>query len=159
MQVKNSAAFILCVLVLVVLLAGAACTKSDTSQSGTTQTDTTQVADLIKRATTLFNERDYQGMYNTYSPKYRQVASYSDFEQYARSAVELWLAMGGGRASVSNISVRIEGDWAYASYTLLRSGEVVDRVTDDMYRKVSGKWYDVAEDWTQPGYNSEDLPP
>jgi len=68
--------------------------------------------------------------------------------------------LGIGKLSVTDITVRVEGEWAYATLKLLWDGDVMFEYTScfpDIYRKIGGRWYDVTEDPTDPGYNVTDL--
>jgi ketosteroid isomerase-like protein len=69
------------------------------------------------------------------------------------------LFLGPGKIEISDIKIRVEGQWAYGSYKLRKGGEVIHSTDKDIFRKIKGKWYDVVENPLTPGYNREDLPP
>lgn len=142
---------ILVVLIVLLLASVAGC-------GGGAKSDEAQVESLLKWECSAFNQKDWPAMYAMMSPNYRQTASYEEFEDFAGTTADLWFSMGGDKLHLTSISVRIEGEWAYASYKLMQDGEVVDWITDDIFRKVGGKWFDVAEAPIEPGYNYEDLP-
>jgi len=141
-------------IIVLIALSGAttvACKKSDEAL----------VKDLIYRSTEAWNNKDYQAIYETMSPNYRETASYEEFEEYMQGVAELLLViLGITNSEISRIDVRIEYSWAVASYGIVVEGEEIPPMGDDIYRKVEGKWYDVTEDkLLDPGYNEEDLPP
>jgi len=125
------------------------------------KSDEALVKDLIYRSTEAWNSKDYQAIYETMSPNYRETASYEEFEEYIQGVAELLLViLGITNYEISSIEVRIEDSWAFASYGIVVEGEEIPPMGDDIYRKVEGKWYDVTEDkLLDPGYNEEDLPP
>jgi len=144
---------LLSIIVLIALtgMTTVACKKSDEEL----------VKDLVYRSTEAWNNKDYRGMYEMMSPNYRKQASYEEFKEYMQGIAGLLLiALGTTKFEVSNVEVKIANSWAFASYRIVVEEEVIDSAEDDIYRKVEGKWYDVAEDkLTDPGYNEEDLPP
>lgn len=141
------------IIFLIALISGTtvACEKSDEAL----------VKDLIYRSTEAWNNKDYQSIYETMSPNYRETASYEEFEEYIQGVAELLLViLGTTNYEISSIEVRIEDSWAFASYGIVVEGGEIPPMGDDIYRKVEGKWYDVTEDkLSDPGYNEEDLPP
>ena len=124
--------------------------------------DEQEVVNVIKRQVRAFNDKDWYTAYETMSPNYRATFPYEDFTEYSEAAWALWLvAFGPGKLEVTDISVRVEGEWAYATLKLLWNGDVVHTYTSaspDIYRKVNDRWYDVAEDPMEPGYNVDDVP-
>ena len=143
------------VLVLIALIGAtaAACKKSDEAL----------VEDLINRSTEAWNNDDYEAIYEMTSPNYRETVSYNEFEEFLAGVASLYLmAFGTTNLEVNDIEVRIEDSWAFASYGIVIGEEVIPMLPgeEDIFRKVAGKWYDVAEDpLLDPGYNEEDLPP
>ncbi len=138
--------------------------------AGCTKGDEALVEDLIYRYTEAWNNNDYQAMYEMMSPNYRETASYEEFEEYIEAVAGLLLTTRGTtNYEVSDIEVRVEDGWAFASYQtvaegggtmlIIVGGKQIPRPTEDIYRKVEGKWYDVAESSFDPGLNEEDLPP
>ncbi len=125
------------------------------------KSDEALVIDLIHHSTEAWNNKDYQAIYETMSPNYRETASYEEFEEYIQGVAELLLViLGITNYEIGSIEVRIEDSWAFASYGIVVEGEEIDLMGDDIFRKVEGKWYDVTEDkLLDPGYNEEDLPP
>ena len=85
-----------------------------------------------------------------------------EYDEFSQGARAVWLALfGPGNIELIDISVRVEGEWAYVIYKMVRDGEVLVEITStypDVYRKVGSRWYDVAEDPMEPGYNVEDVP-
>ena len=125
--------------------------------------DKYQVEGLVKQSLQYIVTADFRGLYESMSPNYRSNATYENFafffmagtgRVFRDSAAEDW--------EITDISVRLDGDWAFASYTLREDGSVRLRTgsigLEDLYRKIDGEWYDVAEDPRDPGYNDEDLP-
>ena len=129
------------------------------------QSDEKQVETIIINGGELLNEKDYQALYETMNTNYLLNASYRRFQDYVQENITAVLVLvGPGKWEVTDLRVRIEGDWAFANYKMRKAGEVIisvpdDTETEDIYRKLDGKWYDVAEDPSDPGYNFEDLPP
>ena len=142
---------IIVVLIVLLLASVAGC-------GGGGNSDEAQVESLIKQGSSAFNEGNWHALYTMMSPNYRQTVSFEEFEDFAESMESYWLVMGGGKLHVTSISVQIEREWAYASYKVMLDDEFLGWATDDIFRKVGGKWYDVTEDPTDPGYNYEDLP-
>ena len=146
----------LLILVLVVPLLGAGCGDS---QPGP---DERQLTDLVKQVEGAFNDEDWYTLYQTMSPNYKATCSYEEYDEFSQGARAMWLALfGPGNIELIDISVRVEGEWAYVIYKMVRDGEVLVELTSinpDIYRKVGGRWYDVAEDPMEPGYNVDDVP-
>ena len=124
--------------------------------------DEQQVIDLMKQSVRSFNDEDWYAMYQTMSPNYRATCSYEEYEEFCQEAWAMWLALfGPGNVEATDISVHVDGEWAYATYKLVQDGDVLGELTStnpDIYRKVDGRWYDVAEDPVEPGYNVDDVP-
>ena len=125
--------------------------------------DEREVTDLVKQQEMAFNDEDWYTSYQMMSPNYRATCSYEEYEEFSQEARAMWLALfGPGNVELIDISVRVEGEWAYATYKAVLEGEVLwalTSTTPDIYRKVDGRWYDVAEEPMEPGYNVADLPP
>ncbi|MBA7476774.1 hypothetical protein ES707_12169 [subsurface metagenome] len=90
------------------------------------KSDEALVKDLIYRSTEAWNSKDYQAIYETMSPNYRETASYEEFEEYIQGVAELLLViLGTTNYEVSDIEVRIEDSWAFASYGIVVEGEEI----------------------------------
>ena len=127
------------------------CTKSSDEQ---------KIKNLLQRSTEALNEKDYRTLYEMQTPNSKRRVSYEDYRDYIQGGLGLILLfIGEGEIEISNIEVRVNGQWGYASYKFGRDGEVIDSVDEDIFRKVGGKWYDVADYPIEPGYNRDDLPP
>lgn len=122
--------------------------------------DEQQIKNLLQRSMKAWNEKNYRALYEMQTPNVRERVSYEGFKNYTRGASGLiHLFFGKGKTEISDIEVRVRGGWGYASYKIRKDGEVIDSVDEDIFRKVKGKWYDVADNPMVPGYNKEDLPP
>ena len=124
--------------------------------------DERQVTDLVKQQEMAFNDEDWYTSYQMMSPNYRATCSYEEYEEFCQEAWAMWLALfGPGNVEATDISVHVDGEWAYATYKLVQDGDVLGELTStnpDIYLKVGGRWYDVAEDPMEPGYNVDDVP-
>lgn len=132
---------------------------------GPLRTDEQQIRELVRRGIDAWNSEDYQLMYETMSPNYRQTASYQEFRDYHENLRSLLvLGVGTDQMTIDEDSIEItiiNGEWAYVTYRIWIDGTEVDLVKEgqeDILRKVGGKWYDVTELLDDPGYNTEDLP-
>lgn len=133
-----------------------------TSETCTLKSDEALVKDLVYRSAEAGNNNDYRAIYEMKSPNYREIVSYEEFEEHMERVLEVILAALGTTTVVEviDLEVRIEDSWAFATYGIvMEGGEVIRPSVENIYRKVEGKWYDVAEVWFDPGYNEEDLPP
>ncbi len=122
--------------------------------------DEQQIKKSIQKSVKAWNEKDYRTEYERMTPNARKKVSYEEFKDYAQASnALLLLLLGPGKVETSDINVRVEEEWAYASYKIKKEGEIIDSIDEYIFRKVKGKWYDVAESPMEPGYNREDLPP
>lgn len=121
--------------------------------------DERQIEKSIQKSVKAWNEKDYRTEYERMTPNYRNNVSYEQWKNYAEGLSSLGLLfLGPGKMEVSNINVRVKGQWAYASYKMKKGGEIIDSTDEDIFRKVKGKWYDVVDNPMMLGYNREDLP-
>ena len=124
--------------------------------------DEAQIIDLMKQQETAFNNKDWQTYYDTMSPNYKRTCTYNEYREFNEEAWEQLLPMlGTGQMKITDIDVRVEEEWAYATLKMLWNGEEIFAYTSsypDIYRKVNGVWYDVTEELIDPGYNTDDLP-
>lgn len=119
-----------------------------------------QIKKLIQKSAKTWNEKDYRTEYERMTPNARKKVSYEEWKDYTKGLSSfVLLFLGPGKIEISDINVRIKGEWGYASYKVKKGGEIIDSIDEDIVRKVKGKWYDVAENPMDPGYNREDLPP
>lgn len=100
---------------------------------------------LLEHQLALAKAGDWQGLYDTYSPRYQSRCTYETF---------LSRAGGADSASLQSLSydqlhVQIDGDIAYVTYVTKQSGQVVASVTDaspDLYVKIEGAWSDEYDE-------------
>ena len=122
-----------------------------------------QVKELIIRGTEAWNKRDWRTAYEMMSPNYRNTASYQEFKEYSETQWEEFiLRFGTAEGELEDIKVKVDGEWAYATYRVWIGGAGIDLAKageEDIYRKIGSNWYDVAEFRFNPGCNEEDLPP
>ena len=126
----------------------------------TKPSDEKQIKNLLQRSTEAFNEKDYRTLYGMQTPNFKKEVSFDYYRDYFQGAFGLtFLLFGEGKIKISNIEVRVKGQWGYANYKFGKKDEIIDLIDDDIFRKVEGKWYDVVEHPIIPGYNKDDLPP
>lgn len=153
--IKIQKLLVLAVIIILIFLTGATtmtCEKSDEAL----------VKDLVYRSAEAGNNNEYQAMYEMKSPNYRGIVSYEEYTEHMERMVAMLLAVLGTTtvAEVIDLEVRIEKSWAFATYGIvMEGGAMIPPSAENIYRKVEGKWYDVAETLADPGYNEEDLPP
>ncbi len=124
------------------------------------QDQKSRVVSVIKRGFKLFNDGDWESYYNELmTPNYRREASYEEFKSYMELASGLGQLMGPGGWAVRDIQVQVEGDCAYATYRIFKGGRLVDTLRDEPYRLIGGRWYEVAKERVNPGYNEADQCP
>ena len=105
--------------------------------------DEDQVRALLERYASLWNDRDWRGLYETAPPAVRESCPFEEF----RDKVAFGFAFTGGKEiDIRDIDVTVEGDTAYASYDIYVGGEFFNR--EDSYRfvKEDGRWYDKDDD-------------
>jgi hypothetical protein len=147
---------VLVVVIVLIFLTGAS------TATCTLKSDEALVKDLVYRSAEAGNNNDYRAIYEMKSPNYKEIVSYEEFEEHMERVLEVVLAALGTTTVVEliDLKVRIEGSWAFATYGIvMEGGAVIPPSAENIYRKVEGKWYDVAETLVDPGYNEEDLPP
>ena len=73
-----------------------------------------------------------------------QICSYQEFRDFSEQASALLvIAFGTGKLKATDISVSVEGEWAYATLTLLWNDHVVAELTStepDIWRKADSTW-------------------
>ena len=121
------------------------------------QSDEKQVETIIINGGELLNEKDYRALYETMSTNYLLNASYRRFQDYIQENITAVLVLvGPGKWEVTDLRVRIEGDWAFASYKMRKAGEVIisvpdDTETEDIYRKLDGNGMTLLKTHQTPG--------
>jgi hypothetical protein len=108
-------------------------------------TDQKRVASLVSEQVSLFNSGDVRGLYDTLSPRARQVCSLTSFTQlFDRGRQALDSYGGDPQVSASGVDVSVDGTTAQVELALgvgpvrLFSATSADPLT---YSKVSGTWY------------------
>ncbi|TAK66870.1 MAG: hypothetical protein EPO22_03440 [Dehalococcoidia bacterium] len=107
--------------------------------------DASAVEKLLEQQMALAKAGDWQGLYNTYSPRYQSRCPY---EALLRRAADSDSASSQS-LSYDQLHVQVDGDTAYVTYVTMRSGEVVASVTDaapDLYVKIDGTWFDEYDE-------------
>jgi hypothetical protein len=109
--------------------------------NATARSDSSAVTALLKRETVLFNARQWQQLWRLYTPSFRSSCAYTRWR-----AANANLRAQTGPVTAANISVRVSGTRAVARYAIRARGQVLGRVTDDVYRKIGAKWLDEETD-------------
>lgn len=111
--------------------------------------DEDKVAALIERQAHLWNQRDWQALYELKSPRTREVCSYKEYlEKVQSTQAQLRAFVGDGDLSVRAIEVAVREDAAAATYVLQMDGADLGVVEDDLFISVEGRWFDIDEDAT-----------
>ncbi len=129
----------------IVALAALAVAAAACGGSGGRANDSSAVGKLLNQQLEMTRAGDWQGLYDTYSPRYQSRCSYEAL---------LKRAAGSDTASLQSLSydqlhVEIDGDKAYVTYVTTRNGKVVAAVTDaspDIYVKIDGTWFDEYDE-------------
>ncbi len=131
---------VITIVAVALMVAGALLAVGGCGEKG----DEGHVKELIqKQNELLFTEANWEAIYMTYSPAYRDVHPYAEFVEGGKTALAMVRATyGTGDVEFTDIKVRVEGNKAYASYKIEIGGKIVTTTEDDIYVKVDGKWYD-----------------
>jgi hypothetical protein len=128
-----------------------------------TPSDEQQVIDVIKRQEEAFNNKDWRTSYQTMSPNYRKTCPYDEYVQFMDQVWSWWQQYyGPGRLKTNVKNVRVEGQFAYVIVEIAKDSQILvpaNPTDPDTYRKVDGKWFDIADEPGDPGYNADDLAP
>jgi len=145
-----------------VLLLALVVTFGTTGCGGEGESDEEVILGLIDQQIAALNDLDLQTVYEMKTPNYRAKATYQEYETFMEQIWGEYIGMAGTKElKASDISMRVEGEWAYVTSKLTINGDVLLTYTDDepdIMRKVDGQWYDVEEFPADPGYNTDDLP-
>lgn len=107
--------------------------------------DSAAVEKLLNRQLALAKAGTWEGLYETYSPRYRSRCPYESLLKRASDADPGLLQS----LSYEQLHVQIDGDTAYLTYVTARNGQVVSAVTDaspDIYVNIDGAWFDEYDE-------------
>lgn len=95
----------------------------------------------------LFHSRDWHGLYDGMSPRYRASCDYSQYLQQvtAIDATARVYHYDLSKMTVTDVHVTVDGDTSRITYTWQFDGADFSQVTasdPDIYRFVAGRWYD-----------------
>lgn len=138
-MIGSAAAALAGVVVLIVFLAGPFGGGGGIGSGS----DEDQVRALLKRSVSLWEDRDWRGMYDLMSPTDRETCS---FEEFLELAALVFAFTGGEDIEPRDTSVTVEGHRAYASYDVYVGGNFFVHEEADVFVKENGRWYDEDED-------------
>ncbi|MFC1848191.1 hypothetical protein ACFLXV_02625 [Chloroflexota bacterium] len=127
-------------------------------------TDEEQINELLDEQIAALNEVDLETVYNQRSPSYKSRVSQEDFENFILMAFADFLpAVESGQAEVeiTDMEIRVEGEYAYMTGNLSLNGETLLPYTDespDIWQKIDGTWYNLETNPAFPGYDASELP-
>ena len=126
------------------------------------KSDEEEILELIDKQIAAINDLDLETFYETRIPNYRARVTLEEYQAFAEPVWGQYSQMlSTKQLKVTNVTVRVEGDWAYMTGQVVLNGDVLQSYTSaspDIWRKVGGKWYDVVENPLDPGYEPDDLP-
>ena len=126
--------------------------------------DEGKISELADEQIAAMNDVDLEIVYNQRTPSYRSRVTLQEFEDFIMLAYSAFLpAVESGQAEVevTDIEIRVEGEWAYMTGKLGLNGTVLLEYTDDfpdIWQKIDGDWYNVETNPLFPGYDPGELP-
>jgi hypothetical protein len=106
--------------------------------------DETRLRAVMNRQTALFKQARWRALWQIYTPRFQRTCGYARWLRNVRRARREI----GTDWTVRNQRIRIRGDRAAVTYTVVRRGRVVNTATarsPDIYVKISGRWRDELD--------------
>jgi hypothetical protein len=111
--------------------------------------DEDRVAELLRQETAAINAGDWAGMYGYTDPEFRARCSQDELAAAMdRIRTERRNQFGSGDVTISEVSVKVQGDRASVTYSVQVGGTAIGAIAEprpDTFRKVDGAWRDVDE--------------
>ncbi len=123
-------------------------TVAATLPASTPTAEQLAVFTLVQRQTQLAADRDWMGLYATYSPGQQAVCTYDAFLAKVAVARDQQPTFDASKVRFERVRVRIDGDTASVSYVELYDGQPVGTIgtsNPDVYVRIDGQWYDDVD--------------
>ncbi|MFC2027219.1 hypothetical protein ACFLU3_00895, partial [Chloroflexota bacterium] len=107
---------------------------------------------------------DLETVYSQRTPGYRSRVTVEEFQDFIMLAFAQFLPMvesGEAAVEITNLKIRVDGDWAYMTGTLGINETSIQEYTDDfpdIWHKIDGTWCNVETNSIFPGYDASELP-
>ncbi len=126
--------------------------------------DEGKIRELLDEQIAALNDVDLETVYNQRTPSYRSRVTLQEFETFLLMAYAEFLPMvesGQAEVEITDLKIRVEGEWAYMTGNLGLNGTVLLEYTDefpDIWHKIDGTWYNVETNPQFIGYDPSELP-
>jgi hypothetical protein len=110
--------------------------------------DQSELLAVLRTQTQLAANRDWPGLYATYSPGQQAACSYDRFLAKVVPARDAVPDFNASKVTFDRVRVRIDGDHAAVSYVQLYDGQPVGTIgtsEPDVYIRINGRWYDDVD--------------
>lgn len=147
------------VLALVLIVATLGC-----GGDGDDEDEEEKIRALVDERISCMNSGDYETVYNMATPEWRERVTYDELYNFLMVAMGEFITMvqsGEAEVAITDINIRVDGDWAYMTGTQKVGGMSIQEYTEDtpdVWQKIDGTWYNVQTDPRFPGYDPGDLP-
>ena len=123
-------------------------TVESTFVGNTPTPDQSELIGVLRTQTQLAANRDWVGLYATYSPAQQAACSYDSFLTKVAIARDARPDFNASKVTFDRVRVRIDGDHASVSYVQLYDGQPIGTIgtsDPDVYIRIDGRWYDDVD--------------
>ena len=131
---------------------------------GCGENDEEKIRELLDEQIAAMNDVDLEVVYNQRTPSYRSRVTFQEFDTFLKMAYSEFLPMvesGQAAVEITDLEIRVDGDYAYMTGKLGLNGTVLLEYTDsspDIWQKIDGNWYNLETNPQFPGYDPSELP-
>ena len=137
---------------------------NDDDDESAGENDEEKVRALLDEQIAAMNNVDVETVYSQRTPGYRSRVTVEEFQDFIMLAFAQFLPMvesGEAAVEITDLKIRVDGDWAYMTGTLGINGTSIQEYTDespDIWHQIDGTWYNVETNPIFPGYDASELP-